>query len=62
MKGYLNADANAKFLALDGCYDTGDIVSVDTDGDLHILGRMSGYTPWKKSGPGSSLIAIHDGK
>jgi acyl-[acyl-carrier-protein]-phospholipid O-acyltransferase/long-chain-fatty-acid--[acyl-carrier-protein] ligase len=36
MKGYLNAEANAKFQALGGWYDTGDIVSVDAEGYLHI--------------------------
>jgi acyl-[acyl-carrier-protein]-phospholipid O-acyltransferase/long-chain-fatty-acid--[acyl-carrier-protein] ligase len=40
MKGYLNAEANAKFQALGGWYDTGDIVSVDADRYLHIRGRM----------------------
>jgi acyl-[acyl-carrier-protein]-phospholipid O-acyltransferase/long-chain-fatty-acid--[acyl-carrier-protein] ligase len=58
MKGYLNADANAKFQALGGWYDTGDIVSVDADGYLHILGRMKRFA--KVSGEMVSLTAVED--
>ena len=58
MKGYLNADANAKFQALGGWYDTGDIVSVDAEGYLHILGRMKRFA--KVSGEMVSLTAVED--
>jgi acyl-[acyl-carrier-protein]-phospholipid O-acyltransferase/long-chain-fatty-acid--[acyl-carrier-protein] ligase len=58
MKGYLNAEANAKFQALDGWYDTGDIVSVDDDGYLHIRGRMKRFA--KVSGEMVSLSAVED--
>jgi acyl-[acyl-carrier-protein]-phospholipid O-acyltransferase / long-chain-fatty-acid--[acyl-carrier-protein] ligase len=58
MKGYLNADANAKFRALDGWYDTGDIVSVDADGFVHIRGRMNRFA--KVSGEMVSLTAVED--
>jgi acyl-[acyl-carrier-protein]-phospholipid O-acyltransferase/long-chain-fatty-acid--[acyl-carrier-protein] ligase len=58
MKGYLNAEANTKFQALDGWYDTGDIVSVDVEGYLHILGRMKRFA--KVSGEMVSLSAVED--
>jgi acyl-[acyl-carrier-protein]-phospholipid O-acyltransferase/long-chain-fatty-acid--[acyl-carrier-protein] ligase len=58
MKGYLNAEANAKFQALDGWYDTGDVVSVDVDGHLHIRGRMKRFA--KVSGEMVSLSAVED--
>jgi len=58
MKGYLNPDANAKFQALDGWYDTGDIVHVDGEGYLHIRGRMKRFA--KVSGEMVSLTAVED--
>ena len=58
MKGYLNPEANEKFRALDGWYDTGDIVHVDTDGYLHIRGRMKRFA--KVSGEMVSLTAVED--
>ena len=58
MKGYLNAEANAKFQTLGGWYDTGDIVSVDAEGYLHILGRMKRFA--KVSGEMVSLAAVED--
>ncbi|MBI3879587.1 MAG: AMP-binding protein [Verrucomicrobia bacterium] len=58
MKGYLNADANEKFKSHGGWYDTGDIVRVDDDGYLHILGRMKRFA--KVSGEMVSLTAVED--
>jgi acyl-[acyl-carrier-protein]-phospholipid O-acyltransferase/long-chain-fatty-acid--[acyl-carrier-protein] ligase len=58
MKGYLNAEANAKFKALDGWYDTGDIVSVDPEGYLFIRGRLKRFA--KVSGEMVSLTAVED--
>jgi len=58
MKGYLNEDANARFQALEGWYDTGDIVSVDTEGYLHILGRLKRFA--KVSGEMVSLTAVEE--
>ncbi len=58
MKGYLNPDANAKFQALGGWYDTGDIVRIDDDKFVHILGRLKRFA--KISGEMVSLTAVED--
>jgi acyl-[acyl-carrier-protein]-phospholipid O-acyltransferase/long-chain-fatty-acid--[acyl-carrier-protein] ligase len=58
MRGYLNADANAKFQAQGGWYDTGDIAKVDEDGFLYILGRLKRFA--KVSGEMVSLTAVEE--
>lgn len=58
MRGYLNPEANAKFKALGGWYDTGDVVKVDDDGFLFILGRLKRFA--KISGEMVSLTAVEE--
>ena len=58
MRGYLNRDADARFTALAGWYDTGDIARVDADGYLYILDRAKRFA--KVSGEMVSLTAVED--
>ena len=58
MRGYLNAEANTMFQALGGWYDTGDIVRIDADGFIFILGRLKRFA--KVSGEMVSLAAVED--
>jgi acyl-[acyl-carrier-protein]-phospholipid O-acyltransferase/long-chain-fatty-acid--[acyl-carrier-protein] ligase len=58
MRGYLNPEANAKFKALGGWYDTGDIAKADSEGYVFIQGRLKRFA--KISGEMVSLTAVED--
>lgn len=58
MHGYLNPEPNAKFQALGGWYDTGDMVRVDEDNFVFILGRLKRFA--KISGEMVSLTAVEE--
>lgn len=58
MRGYINADFNAQFQSLQGWYDTGDVVDVDEDGFVYVLGRLKRFA--KVSGEMISLTAVED--
>lgn len=58
MRGYLNPQANARFKADSGWYDTGDIARVGRDGFVHILGRLKRFA--KISGEMVSLAAVEE--
>ncbi len=58
MRGYLNPQANARFQADAGWYDTGDVASVDRYGFVYILGRLKRFA--KVSGEMVSLAAVEE--
>lgn len=58
MRGYLNPAENAKFQALGGWYDTGDVARVDSDGYLFLFDRLKRFA--KVSGEMVSLTAVED--
>jgi acyl-[acyl-carrier-protein]-phospholipid O-acyltransferase/long-chain-fatty-acid--[acyl-carrier-protein] ligase len=58
MRGYLNAEPNARFQAEGGWYDTGDVGRVDEDGFLFIEGRLKRFA--KVSGEMISLTAAEE--
>ncbi len=58
MRGYLNPQADARFKADSGWYDTGDIAKIDRDGFVYILGRLKRFA--KISGEMVSLAAVEE--
>lgn len=44
MRGYAGQDDLTKKVVLEGWYSTGDIAHIDTDGFLHITGRLSRFS------------------
>src|SRR2546422_8594333 len=52
------SDANARFQSLGGWYDTGDVVKIDSDGFVFVLGRLKRFA--KVSGEMVSLTAVED--
>ena len=58
MRGYLNPEANEKFRALDGWYDTGDVGRMDDEGYLVLSGRLKRFA--KVSGEMVSLTAAEE--
>jgi len=58
MKGYLNPEPDAAFRSLAGWYDTGDIVTIDSENFIRIQGRLKRFA--KISGEMISLGAVED--
>lgn len=58
MLGYLLADRPGELQPAEGAYDTGDIVSIDADGFVRILGRAKRFA--KIAGEMVSLGAVED--